>query len=219
MATKQTLTPEDWIKAAFKLLTSAGPKAIRVDYLCKELGVTKGSFYWHFEDLAALRAAMVEHWRRIATSDVIASMVSPELSPRDLFIRFIEDILQVPTREYGGPMTEVAIRHWAAGDEAVQTVVRDADTERLAFLTLQMRGAGLTGPEARSRATLIYATLVGLKQLTGEPALPRMDIPGFVDAMLRPSPASAAAIQAALVTTAATARAPEPEPEPELEVQ
>jgi hypothetical protein len=50
-----------------------------------------------------------------------------------------------------------------------------------------MRGAGLTGPEARSRATLIYATLVGLKQLTGEPALPRMDIPGFVDAMLRPA--------------------------------
>ncbi|MCY0151386.1 TetR/AcrR family transcriptional regulator [Hoeflea alexandrii] len=113
MGTKQTLTPEDWIKAAFKLLTSSGPKAIRVDYLCKELGVTKGSFYWHFADLAALQAAMVEHWRRVATSDVIASMVSPELSPRDLFIRFIEDILDVPTREYGGPMTEVAIRHWA----------------------------------------------------------------------------------------------------------
>ena len=69
----------------------------------------------------------------------------------------------------------------------MQAVVRNADTERLAFLTLQMRGSGLTGPEARSRATLIYATLVGLKQLTGEPALPRMDIPGFVDAMLRPA--------------------------------
>ncbi|WP_417414895.1 TetR/AcrR family transcriptional regulator [Hoeflea sp.] len=207
MSTKQTLTPEDWIKAAFKLLTSAGPKAIRVDFLCKELGVTKGSFYWHFADLAALRAAMVEHWRRITTSDVIASMVSPELTPRDLFIRFIEDILHVPTRDYGGPMTEVAVRHWAAGDEAVQNVVRDADTERLAFLTLQMRGSGLTGPEARSRATLIYATLVGLKQLTGEPALPRMDIPGFVDAMLRPSPA------------AATPVIPERIPEPELEIQ
>jgi AcrR family transcriptional regulator len=215
MGTKQTLTPEDWIKAAFKLLTSSGPKAIRVDYLCKELGVTKGSFYWHFADLAALQAAMVEHWRRVATSDVIASMVSPELSPRDLFIRFIEDILDVPTREYGGPMTEVAIRHWAAGDEAVHAVVRDADTERLAFLTLQMRGSGLTGPEARSRATLIYATLVGLKQLTGEPGLPRMDIPGFVDAMLRPAPSNAAAVQAALVASATPVRAPEPQ----LEVQ
>ena len=180
MSTKQTLTPEDWIKAAFKLLTSSGPKAIRVDYLCHELGVTKGSFYWHFVDLAGLRAAMVEHWRRIATSDVIASMTSPEDKAR------ARD-QSAATRDYGGPMTEVAIRHWAAGDDAVQAVVRDADNERLAFLTLQMRGAGLTGPEARSRATLIYATLVGLKQLTGEPALPRMDIPGFVDAMLSPA--------------------------------
>lgn len=202
MSTKQTLTPEDWIKAAFRLLTSSGPKAIRVDYLCRELGVTKGSFYWHFTDLAGLQAAMVEHWRRVATSDVIASMVSPEMTPRDLFIRFIENLLHVPTRDYGGPMTEVAIRHWAAGDESVQAVVRDADNERLAFLTLQMRGAGLTGPEARSRATLIYATLVGLKQLTGEPALPRMDIPGFVDAMLSPAtladPAPAAEMQMAI---------------------
>jgi len=201
MSTKQTLTPEDWITAAFKLLTSSGPKAIRVDFLCRELSVTKGSFYWHFTDLAGLQAAMVEHWRRVATSDVIASMVSPELTPRDLFIRFIENILHVSAREFGGPMTEVAIRHWAAGDETVQSVVRDADNERLAFLTLQMRGAGLTGPEARSRATLIYATLVGLKQLTGEPALPRMDIPGFVDAMLSP----------------ATLAAPAPVIEPQLE--
>jgi len=197
MATKQTLTPEDWIRAAFKLLTSTGPKAIRVDYLCRELGVTKGSFYWHFTDLAGLKAAMVEHWRRVATRDVISSMTSPELSPRQLFIRLFENILSSTERDYGGPMTEVAVRHWAAGDEEVETVVRDADTERLAFLTLQMRGAGLMGPEARSRASLIYATLVGLEQLTVEPALPRMDIPGFVDAMLRPaSPAELELVRA-----------------------
>lgn len=190
MATKDTLTPEDWIKAAFRLLTSAGPKAIRVDYLCRELGVTKGSFYWHFADLAALRAAMVEHWRRVATRDVIASMTAPEVPPRDLFIRLFETVLSVPARDYGGPMTEAAIRHWAAGDEAVQAVVRDADAERLAFLTLQMRGAGLAGPEARSRAALLYAALIGLEQLAGEPALPRMDIAGFVDAMLAPAKTS-----------------------------
>lgn len=190
MATKDTLTPEDWIKAAFRLLTSAGPKAIRVDYLCRELGVTKGSFYWHFTDLAALRAAMVEHWRHVATRDVITSMTSADLSPRELFIRLFETVLAMPERDYGGPMTEAAIRHWAAGDDAVQKVVRDADTERLAFLTLQMRGAGLAGPEARSRASLLLATLIGLEQLAGEPALPRLDISGFVDAMLTPAPSA-----------------------------
>lgn len=186
MATKQTLTPEDWIKTAFGLLAKTGPQAIRVDYLCRELGVTKGSFYWHFADLAALRAAMVEHWRRVSTRDVIDSMTSPELSPRDLFIRLFEALLNAPAWHYGGQMTEAAVRHWAAGDEAVQAVVRDADTERLAFFTLQMRGAGLPGPEARSRAAFLSATLIGLEQLAREPALPRLDIPAFVDAMLTP---------------------------------
>lgn len=187
MTPKDKLAPEDWIKAAFRLLTSAGPTAIRVDFLCRDLGVTKGSFYWHFADLAGLRAAMVEHWRRVATRDVITSMTSPDLSPRDLFIRLLENMLSLPAPDHGGPMTEAAIRHWAAGDEAVGAMVRDADAERLAFLTLQMRGAGLAGPEARSRASLFYATLIGLQQLAGEPALPRLDIPGFVDAMLRPA--------------------------------
>ena len=177
MAIKDTLTPDDWIKAAFGLLTSTGPTAIRVDFQCRERGVTTGSFYWHFADLAALRAAMVEHWRREATRDVIMSMTSPELSPRDLLIRLFQALLTAPDHQYGGQMTEAAIRHWAAGDAAVQAVVRDADAERLAFLILQLRGAGLPGPQARSRASFLYATLVGLVQIAGEPALPRLDIP------------------------------------------
>lgn len=187
MTPRNTLTPEDWIKAAFLLLTRDGPKAIRVDYLCRELKVTKGSFYWHFADLAALRAAMVGHWRRVATSDVIAAMSVPEKKPRDLLVELFEEVLNTPARDYGGAMTEAAIRHWAAGDEVVQAVVRDADAERLGFLTLQLRAAGLSGPEARSRASLLYAALIGLEQLAAEPTLPRLDIPGFIDAMLRPA--------------------------------
>ncbi|OCW58957.1 TetR/AcrR family transcriptional regulator [Hoeflea olei] len=201
MAKKDTLTPEDWIKAAFRLLTQSGPKAIRVDYLCRELGVTKGSFYWHFEDLAGLRAAMVGHWRRVATRDVIAAMSSRELGPRELFIRLFETVLAIPAQDYGGPMAEAALRHWAAGDPAVQAVVRDADAERLAFLSLHLRSAGLSGAEARSRAAFLCATLIGLEQLASEPALPRLDIAGFVDAMLTPA-------------DSATTATPTPEPAP-----
>jgi len=187
MASKDTLTRQDWIHAAFRLLAQSGPKTVRVDYLCRELGVTKGSFYWHFTDLAALRAAMAAQWQRDATGDVVAAMTSPDLSPRELFIRLFEQVLARPARDQGGSVTEAAMRQWAGGDTAVQAGVRDADTERLAFLTLQLRGAGLNGPEARSRAAFISATLIGLEQLAAEPALPRLDIPGFVDAMLTPA--------------------------------
>tara|TARA_R110002020_G_scaffold24826_3_gene81134 strand:+ start:759 stop:1403 length:645 start_codon:yes stop_codon:yes gene_type:complete len=191
MAGKDTLTREDWMKAAFQLLERSGAAAVRVDHLCRELGVTKGSFYWHFTDLAALKAAMAAHWRRAATADVIAAMTSAELTPRALFIRLIEHVLARPARDPGGPATEAVMRHWSAGDRAVEAAVRQADSDRVAFLTLQMRGAGLAGPEARSQAAFLCATLIGLEQLANEPALPRLDIPGFVDAMLRPAAGAA----------------------------
>lgn len=184
MTRHQRLAPQDWIKAAFRLLTADGPMAIRVDRLCRELNVTKGSFYWHFKDLSALRAAMVSHWQQVATHDLITSLTAAELPPRALIIRLIEEVLDVPARDYGGAMAETAIRHWASGDEQVQAVVRDADAERLAFLTLQLRAAGLAGPEARSRASFLYAALIGMEQLAAEPALTPTNIAGFVDAVL-----------------------------------
>jgi hypothetical protein len=62
--------------------------------------------------------------------------------------------------------------------------VRDADNERLAFLTTQMRAAGLTGAEARSRAAFVYAALIGMEQLAGEPALTPSNMAGIIDAAL-----------------------------------
>ena len=52
------LSVDDWIQAGFAILADGGPNALRVDRLCERLGVTKGSFYWHFADLAAYRDAL-----------------------------------------------------------------------------------------------------------------------------------------------------------------
>ncbi len=56
------LSVDDWIQAGFALLADGGPNALRVDRLCEQLGVTKGSFYWHFADIAAYRTVLVEAW-------------------------------------------------------------------------------------------------------------------------------------------------------------
>jgi len=53
---------DDWIEAGFAALADGGPNALRIDALCDRLSVTKGSFYWHFTDMAAYRAALVEAW-------------------------------------------------------------------------------------------------------------------------------------------------------------
>ena len=56
------LSTDDWIQAGFALLAEGGPNALRLDRLCERLEVTKGSFYWHFADMRAYRAALVEAW-------------------------------------------------------------------------------------------------------------------------------------------------------------
>jgi AcrR family transcriptional regulator len=183
MNTRQTLTRAHWIDKAFDLLARQGAKAVRVDLLCKALGVTKGSFYWHFDDLAALKAAMIAQWRRAAARDLIETATETRLSPRELIVSLFKDVQQ--RHANGGSLAETALRQWSSADPVVQKLVRDADNERLAFLTTQIRAAGITGGAARSRAAFLYAALIGMEQLAGEPALTPADMEGVIDAILK----------------------------------
>ncbi|WP_420407805.1 TetR/AcrR family transcriptional regulator [Hoeflea sp.] len=182
MNARQSLTPSDWINAAFRLLSEQGPKAIRVDLLCQALGVTKGSFYWHFRDLAALKAEMIARWRQAAARDLIDAATRTDLSPRDLIISLFTEVQK--RQAQGGSLAETALRQWSDADATVQKLVREADNERLAFLTTQIRAAGITGGEARSRAAFMYAALIGMEQLAGEPALTPANMAGVIDAIL-----------------------------------
>ena len=67
-----TRTPRGrWIEEALRLLADGGPDAVRIEPLAKSLGVTRGGFYWHFEDRAALLREMLDTWERAATDEVI----------------------------------------------------------------------------------------------------------------------------------------------------
>ena len=62
---------EDWVRAAFKVLTEASVADVKVELLAKDLGVTKGSFYWHFADRDALLDAMRQAWVHMGTEQII----------------------------------------------------------------------------------------------------------------------------------------------------
>ena len=56
------LSVEDWLEVGYTLLAEQGSRALKVEGLCQQAGVTRGSFYWHFEDMDGYRAALVESW-------------------------------------------------------------------------------------------------------------------------------------------------------------
>src|SRR5919201_4655764 len=67
-----TRTPRSsWIDEGLRALAAGGPDAVRIETLAEALGVTKGGFYWHFDDRGALLEEMLDAWERIGVDEVI----------------------------------------------------------------------------------------------------------------------------------------------------
>src|SRR5262245_61265352 len=72
----------DWVRAGLSLLMKNGISGVRIEQATTRLGVTKGSFYWHFADAADFHRAMLAEWQTTATNDVIALVEHDALAPR-----------------------------------------------------------------------------------------------------------------------------------------
>lgn len=153
-----------WIDAALDALAERGVDAVRVEPLARRLGVTKGSFYWHFRDRGALLAALLARWERLATLAIIdeveAAARTPEAKLRALF-----QIALASSRM----ALETALRDWARRDRRAERAVRGVDARRMAYLESLFVGLGLTRAEARARGFLAYASLFGDHFIAGAP--------------------------------------------------
>ncbi len=163
----QRLSREDWILAGFRALTTGGAGALRVEAVARDLGSTKGSFYWHFADPADWRAAMLAYWENVAFRGIVAALQAlPAGEPR------LRALAQIAVRRgndasHGGTAAEPALRAWAHYAPDVAEVVGRVDSGRIAFLAecfRQMRGdmQDASGPARR-----FYVTYLGLQVLPG----------------------------------------------------
>src|ERR671910_1847217 len=67
-----TRTPRSsWIEAGLRALAAGGPDAVRIEPLAQTLGVTRGGFYWHFDDRRALLEEILDAWERVSVDEVI----------------------------------------------------------------------------------------------------------------------------------------------------
>lgn len=163
---KQTpLQPEDWIQAAFRALTKGGAGALRVEPIARSLKVSKGSFYWHFKDLKALQAAMLQHWVAVGTQAIVDDSAAANGSARAALQKLLDLMTDDRHEPYGGISAESAIREWARLDRRVAQVTRAVDQKRLAHLGGLLQDLGLKPAAARSGANLIYGALIGLEHL------------------------------------------------------
>ncbi|MEJ0076372.1 MAG: TetR family transcriptional regulator [Alphaproteobacteria bacterium] len=159
------LDAEAWVTAAFDALAEGGVDAVRVEPLAKALGITKGSFYWHFADRRALLDAMLIAWAggRIAA-------IREQATGRGAPGTVLGDLADLYTRHANlrGLTIELAIRSLARTDDAAAKAVRGVDRERLHHVGALFGALGWPGGEAQARAILFYSYLFGQSLLDGK---------------------------------------------------
>jgi AcrR family transcriptional regulator len=158
----EQLSADDWIKQGLKALARSGFTALKADPLAKAMGVSRGSFYWHFADLGTFHAAVLKRWREIAAEEIIAGVEADGDEPLKALLR----------RTFGARLDlERAVRNWAAFDPAAQSAVRAIDRRRLDYIEGLLQRRGLSTAAARARAQILYWTFLGFA-LSGTPVPP-----------------------------------------------
>lgn len=173
MATRSTLSAEDWIKAAFRALSVGGVQAIRAEAIARDLNVSKGSFYWHFKDVAALKSEMLRHWIQRGTNEIIDAVEATGAAPAERLRLLVREATGDHGSDYGGEAVETAIREWARYDEAAAAALRSVDARRLAYVAELFGKHGVPANRTDAYARLIYGALVGLGSLASDEATER----------------------------------------------
>jgi AcrR family transcriptional regulator len=149
------LQPEDWIQAAFSQLSWRGVETVRVEILARNLGATKGSFYWHFKDREELLARMLLHWedQEVRWLQEAAGLQS-EAAAR--WARFV-----ARCADPGRARLEAAFYAWSRQDERVAGRVAAIETKRRAHIVSVLRQVGFTLSAAEKWSEVAWLVCLG----------------------------------------------------------
>lgn len=175
------LSADDWAQAALDLVAELGVAAVAVEPLARRLGVTKGSFYWHFPSRDALLAAALARWERVEQESVFGQLEAVA-DPRER----LRALFQVVAHEAKSHIIYSELLK-ALDHPAVQPVIGRVSERRLEYLTASLRQAGLSRTDAQHRARLVYAAYIGFLQLSlqlRQSRLPHDEFEAYVEHMM-----------------------------------
>jgi AcrR family transcriptional regulator len=149
------LGPGAWVDAAFEAFEAGGVGAVRVDCLAKSLGITRGSFYWHFKDRGALLQAVIDRWAAERTEGAIKANEHAGGSPSERLLRLLRTCASDDGR------FEMGIRAWASNNEQARRTVEHIDERRIAYMASLASEAGLPEKHALARSRVGYLAWLG----------------------------------------------------------
>ena len=155
-----TRTPRSsWIDEGLRALAGGGPDAVRIEPLARALGVTKGGFYWHFDDRGALLEEMLDTWERVSVDEVIERVEAEGANARAKLRRLFalgssgaaQELLRI----------DLAVRDWARREPAVAQRLRRVDNRRMDYMRSLFADFCADDDEVEARCLLAFSLWLG----------------------------------------------------------
>ncbi len=153
------VTRNDFFEAALKTLREQDFLAVSAVGLCRDLDVTRGSFYHHFESLDDFVAALMTYWRETYTEALFAQMGGLQDQLSDQLRRNVHMAAQLPHK------AEAALRAWATVNCDVQKTLNQVDEMRRSTLVDVLLRYGISDVIATRYACVSMAAIVGAQMV------------------------------------------------------
>lgn len=151
-----TRTPRSsWIDEGLRALAAGGPDAVRIETLARALGVTKGGFYWHFDDRNALLDEMLDTWEHVLVDEVIERIEARGGDARARLRRLFALASNEPLR------IDLAVRDWARREQTVADRLRRVDNRRMAYMRSLFGAFCSDEDDVEARCTIAFALWIG----------------------------------------------------------
>ena len=165
------LSADDWVRAAFEVMVDEGIAGVKIARLCERLGVTKGSFYWHFADLEAFLGEVARQWAEEAVRQ-------PRTLGFDATGSDATDVMLHAMTVFSDRRNRAlarAVREWAQKDERARDAIRAADQALFQRVKGAFVALGFDDTESEVRAKVLYYAGVGFASVGSLGELPPAD--------------------------------------------
>ncbi len=165
---RSTLSAADWERAALELIAEKGVQAMAIEPLARRMGITKGSFYWHFSSRESLLQQALERWEEHDARNLSASLGEID-HPRDRLISFFRRVgKEKLTHEVFSELCA------AAGHPQVEPVLERVANRRMQHLATSFQEMGMPEELAKNQARLTYSVYLGYLQLQRQHQTPSL---------------------------------------------
>ena len=155
---KKRLSREAWLQTALEVLAKEGRARLRLEHIAQKLGVTTGSFYWHFKNREDFVMSLAEYWATWSTEQATKFVSAKGGDAADRLMNLMQVVLENDLGRY-----DIVMRSWALHEPQVNQVVKKVDHIRLLFVRRLFSQMGFKGDELEVRSQ-IFASYLSLEK-------------------------------------------------------